>query len=385
MWRWVALVVLVVTISAIAAWLSVSMEADSSTDFLAFPAGKPVGAEPTGPQPKIELSAEAEHDFGIMAQQTKGTWEWVVKNAGEADLILTGTQPTCSCTVIDPKPDQDVKVAPGESYTVRVEWETRQFKDKYEKNARILTNDPKRPDLNFVVTGVVQPAIMTFPEDGVVNAQNVSNDGPHEFRVFLASPDRPETKIVEIQTSRPDLLDVKQETLTPKELEPVGAKAGYKLTVVVKPTPSLGVFREEVIVKTDHPLRDEVRLTVAGQVVGPITVTPAEGVRLANVEGEKGKSGAVFLTVRGQEKTNFEVTTVPGNLKVEVVPLDEGKQESGASKAVGGGLSRRYRVDVAVPAGSPPGVITKPIVLRTDHPMAAEVQVPVYVRVLGKG
>lgn len=384
MWRWLALVVLVVAISAIAAWVSVSLPGDSSTSSsLAFPTGTQDSTEPKGPLPKLVVSDETEYDFGTMAQQTKGTHEWVVKNEGPGELILTGTQPTCSCTVIDPKPDEEVKVPPGDSYTVRVEWETRQFQDKYEKTARILTNDPGRPDLTFVVLGIVRPAVVTYPADGFVNAQTVSNDTSHGFEVVLTSPDRPETKILDMQSSRPDLIDLEKIPLTEAELARLEAKAGYKVTVVIKPTPILGTFREEVVVKTDHPLRDEVRLVVAGRVVGPISITPPVGIRMTDVEGPKGKTSVVILAVRGQDETHFEVASVPGKLEVKVVPLDEGSTEGKDQKdAVSG--NHRYRIEVTVPPGTPPGVIEQPILLKTDHPRASEVQVPVYIRILGK-
>ena len=382
MWRWLALVVLVVAISAVAAWVSVALPGKTRSDSLAFPTGNLTSTEPKGPQPKLLIDDETEFDFGTMAQQTKGNHEWLVRNEGEGELILTGTEPTCSCTVIDPKPGEDVKVPPGESYTVRVEWETRQFQDKYEKTARILTNDPSRPDLTFVVSGVVRPAIVMFPSDGFVNVQTISNDTPHEFQVLLTSPDRPETKIVDMQSSRPDLIELEQKPMQDFELAPVNAPSGTKVIVIVKPTPNLGSFREEVVIKTDHPLRDEVRLVVAGRVVGPISITPAIGLRMTDVEGSKGKSSFVILTVRGQDKTNFEVASLPGKLEVNVVPLDTEPTTEGGQKD--GSASHRYRVDIAVPAGSAPGVIDRPIRLKTDHPRASEVQVPVYVRILGK-
>ena len=384
MWRWLALVVLVVAISAVAAWVSISLPGNSSTSSsLAFPTGIQDSTEPKGPLPKIVVSDETEYDFGTMAQQTKGTREWVVKNEGPGELILTGTQPTCSCTVIDPKPDEDVKVAPGESYTVRVEWETRQFQDKYEKTARILTNDPSRPDLTFVVSGIVRPAIVTYPADGFVNAQTVSNDAPHGLEVVITSPDRPETKILDMQSSRPDLIALEQIPLSEAEMTRLETKGGYKVIVVIKPTPILGSFREEVVIKTDHPLRDEVRLVVAGRVVGPISITPPVGIRMTNVEGPKGKTSVVILAVRGQERTSFEVASVPGKLEVKVVPLDEGSTEGTDEKDAASG-NHRYRVEITVPPGTPPGVIDQPIVLKTDHPRASEVQVPVYIRILGK-
>ena len=40
---------------------------------------------------------------------------------------------------------------------------------------------------------------------------------------------------------------------------------------------------------------------------------------------------------------------------------------------------------VTIPPRTPPGVIAGPIVLKTDHPLAGEVKIPVHVVVLGAG
>lgn len=379
MWRWLLLVVLVVGFSAIAAVVSTSLTAGrGSSDLLAFPTGKPAGKTPTGPPPKLVLDEEPHYDFGVMAQQRKGERSWVIRNEGQGPLVLTGTQPTCSCTVLDPRPGQDVTVEPGSTYTVRVEWETRTYVDKYKKDARILTNDPKRPEITFLVTGEVQPAVMTYPPDGIINAADVPNDGPHEFIALVGSKDRPETKVVDVQTTRPDLIEVKAEPLNAQEIQRGGGfESGTKVRIVVKPTPNLGAFREEVIIKTDHPLRDEVRMTVVGKVVGPVTLTPGMGVRMADVPSAKGRDGFVILTVRGQDETKIEVEKAPEHLVARVEPMDDPTAKAANVP------SHRYRLSVSVKPGTPPGVIQRPIVLKTDHPMAREVQVPVYVRVLG--
>lgn len=404
MWRWLVLVLLVVVLSAAAAWVSMTMAPTHMSSSTPFPVGTSDRAASSGPQPKVRLDVDPNYDFGVMAQQTKGRREWVVHNDGAAVLKLTGTQPACSCTVIDPKPDQEVQIQPGQSFTVKIEWETRQFVDHIEKNARVLTNDPARPDINFIVSGEVHPAILTEPPDGVLDVRNLPNDEPHEFHAGIYSPDRPDLKILSMQTTRPELLDVSyEERERTLPMKPTGhAAAGaemppgdaakpaadglkvkaYEVKIVVKPTPILGTFREEIIVKTDHPLRDELRFTVVGRVLGPIAVTPPNGVRMIDVSGPKGGHSFVTLTVRGQESTEFKVAHAPAKFEVKVTPFNT-EEPAPASGAGATAAVKRYRVDVTVPAGSQPAVIDDPIRLETNHPLAKEVEVPLHVRILG--
>ncbi len=345
---------------------------------LAFPTANDADV----PQPLLAIDADPLHQFGTMSQQSKDTHEWVVTNDGEGDLILTGTQPSCSCTVVDPKPDEDILLKPGESHTVKVEWETRQYTGEFRKTAQILTNDPRRPAIEFVIEGRIEPPVLVLPTDGLIQAGSISNESPHTYKALLASADRPDVAISEISTSRPDLLDVSYAPLSKDELAQVRALAptidrGHCVTVTVKPSTNLGQFQDDVVIKTDHPLRDEVRLTIAGKVVGPITVTPNEGVRLSAVPSNEGQEGSALLWVRGQSETRFEVARAPAGTLVTIEPADA----SAGSSAKG----RAYRLLLKVPAGQQPGVINDQILLDTDHPQASRVAVPVYIRILGQG
>ncbi len=134
----------------------------------------------------------------------------------------------------------------------------------------------------------------------------------------------------------------------------------------------LGSFREEVVVHTDHPRQPEIRLTLLGRVVGPIVVSP-DRLRLTNVSSSQGAEPELKIVVRGKRATKFEVVHTPPTFKAEVVPNEKGAQ---------GGL---YRLVVTIPPGIAPGTIDGEIVLKTDHPLASEVKIPVNVFVQDAG
>lgn len=378
MLRWLILVVLIVIVSASAAMLSTRLAPEEPAfDGVKLPSA---AIDPNAPAPVLVVDQALLHDFGIMAQQKKGRHKWIIKNEGEGVLNLIGTEPTCSCTVLNLKRDETYPLKPGESYTLDVEWETRGNSGPYEKQARVLSNDPKKPDMTFIVKGIVRPSIVMMPPEGLISTGNVSNLEPKQFHALIGSPDRPETKILSTTVSRPELLDVEVTPLTKDELaqlhESMTLTSGYRVTVTVKPTPALGAFSEEVVLKTDHPDREEVRMTVAGKVVGPISVMPSS-VRLSEVSSRTGDTTSVMLWVQGQEETEFTVVEKPDNVKVAVVPVDvQGKAKSASG--------RSYRMTVTVEPGIPSGVVNAPIVLKTNHPKAGEVHVPVQIVVVGE-
>jgi hypothetical protein len=321
-----------------------------------------------------------EHDFGVMSQLKTGRRQWTIRNDGPGDLELMGGEPACSCTVMNLKKGQKHVLKPGETYSVDVEWETRMNVDAYRKSASIYTNDPRKPELAFVVKGQVKPPLLMIPADGVIDARTVSNSAPRQVGAIIGSPDREELKITSVTVSRPDLLEAEVRRLGDDDIKKSEVKIGYEIEITIKPTPKLGTFTEEVVLRTDHPDRPEVRLTVMGKVIGPISVTPAV-VQIKDVASRAGgESTSVALWVQGEDETEFTVASKPEKLKVAITRADDKPQAAGAEVK-----GHMYRMDVTVEPDASPGLIDEPIVLHTNHPMAGEVTVPVHILVLGAG
>jgi len=378
MMRWLALAVLVVAISGAAAWLSLSVPTGEAMSEIPFAAASDRD-EFQGPRPTLVLDQRTTFDFGVMGQDAVGTRDFVFGNEGPGDLVLTGTQPSCSCTVGNLQPGESKVVPPGEQFTVTIRWETRQYVGRYEKYAVIDTNDPQRPQISFTVQGEVQPDVLTLPEDRRIDLRQVSNEATREYHAIVASPSRPETQITGLSSTRPALFTLSHRPLTEEELAKLKLKTGHRVTIEVPPSSDLGPFLEEVIVQTDHPKRPEVRLTVGGTIVGPVSVVPSV-VRMNDVSSRRGDDTAVLIWVRGRgEPTSYRVERKPDALEVAIAPVDD--KDRGTSETA----SRTYRMTVAVKPGTPPGVLDDPIVLSSDHPKAAEVVVPVEIRVLGEG
>lgn len=61
------------------------------------------------------------HDYGNIMQGDNGTCEFVFKNTGKADLLLTNCRSSCGCTVPEwPKNP----IAPGKKATIKVKYNT---------------------------------------------------------------------------------------------------------------------------------------------------------------------------------------------------------------------------------------------------------------------
>ncbi len=377
MTRWLVLGVVVVALS-VAAVVVVPMlprEVSSEGERIDVFPGSSVKKGPPG---RLVLDQATSFDFGLMAQKTKGEHVWILKNEGEGEVELIKGPSSCSCTIANFSDSQDSFILKPKADTkIRLEWNTREFDGSYTKDATIyVRNDPERKELKLAIAGKVQPAMKVMPDNRLIDFGQVPNDQSKKERAALGSADRPDFKIKSLRTSRPELLKATFRPMPDEDRSSFEAiKGGYRIDVELLPTSDLGVFSEEVIVETDHPLVPEVRLVAAGKRTGAVSVFP-EVVTMRNVQGIKGGESAVMILVRNaSESTKFEVAEKPENLKVTLVSADD---KAGTSVKV-----RQLKMTVTVPPGTPPGITDGKIVLKSDHPQASRITIPVDVTVVG--
>jgi hypothetical protein len=362
MLRWVILSVVVVVLAA-AATLAVQYST------LSNPAWKlPASRKKEGPQPRLEVTGPLTHEFGAMATQKVGTHTWTLSNVGEADLDIWLGSSTCSCTVPKLKGEGTQEtVRPGGTTEIEVEWRTKELNGEFAKSVTIGTSDPDRPELRFSIHGEVHSPVVVLPtpHDGVISLGDISTDEVKRMALAVFSPDRPELKLTKLSSSKPELISLKAEPMKPPERDSLKIKAGYRVEIEIKPGASLGTFREEMTIETDHPDQPQVQLVLAGTTSGPISVVPS--ILRFVTSGRAMQSGQVSLLVRGGRSTSFTVASKPANVEIAIVPNET---ES---------LKGRYRLTVTVLPQAPPGIIDGEIILQTDYPNARELKIPVSI------
>ena len=86
--------------------------------------------------------------------------------------------------------------------------------------------------------------------------------------------------------------------LTPEEAKRIKVDAGYQVDVEVKAGMPIGRFQDELLIETDHPLKPEVKVTLVGNITGPIQLIP-ERLTMTSVSSSQGASRDMTLLVRG--------------------------------------------------------------------------------------
>jgi hypothetical protein len=377
MTRWILLALLIVALSAIGTVAVGVLPGGADSDVQ----GPIADSKPKGPGPfgKAVVDGDLTYNFGTMSQMNEGTHTWTLTNKGQGNLTLTKGSASCTCTIANLAQGEKAVVKPNESTKIALTWETRMKNGHFETSATIyVENDLDNTQLEFHIEGTVRPAILTVPQEPIIDYGSVSNDQPHMGHVAMWSPDRPDLKIESFQVSNPDRLEVTQKPLGEKErkeLKQAGIDAGpgYQVDIKLKPGTSLGPFREEVRIKTDHPRQQELVLSVSGRMMGPVSVTP-EQIRAFRISSHDGGEVSATIWVRNRDSvTTFSVAKAPEGLKVEVTPVDV--------NLVDNIKARQYRMTVKVAPGTPIGEMRGTIELKTDDPRAELVKVPVDIRV----
>ncbi|QDT17925.1 DUF1573 domain-containing protein [Alienimonas californiensis] len=368
----------------------------------------------TGPHPKIEVE-EPQYDFGTVALGESDSHTFVVKNVGEADLILGEPITTCKCTA--PEAGTGKPIPPGESTTVTLTYTPEKVANEFAQRAFIHTNDPADPRLELEVHGSVEELLRAFPSSmldfGVVDGKEsvtksfkvlsrlrdeIKVTGTESASDYLKVTTSPADLSEPINPGEEESEDVPEEERrpAPKSAAELGFTGGIVVTVELLPGMPIGRFRETVAVNFDEAPPDPQRAAegkiavdysnmkaeVVGTVRGPFAFVPVQrenqkflpsalAFDLGAFSADEGAKGTLQLFVDGMEEP-LELTDIQSTEKyvqLEVRRDPSFSVESGRQKLF---------LDFVVPPGSPPAQHIRKgkviVTANTNHPDGRKLQ-----------
>jgi len=336
---------------------------------------------------------ETRHEFGTIGTGAEGTHEFEIRNAGPKPLVLTRGATSCSCTVSDFESadggDEGARkeVPPGGSTRVRLKWRGKGAGGPFRQQATVFTNDPRRPEVAFVIEGTVVPTWKAVPES-IALPTIATGAGTHaEAKLFTFGTARPEVlELALADAQAAQFFELASTPLAAAELESEpGATGGFTISLRVLPGLPLGPVRQTIKARLKIPEDVAAELPVEGTVSGALALaggawdSSRQALLLGTVSGRTGSRTEVFLTAKGPHATAVKPTVrevLPGTLVVEV----------GAAKPVGDRGMVRIPISITIPPGSPPanhrcsdqGPAGR-IVLDTGHPETPVFSIPVCV------
>ena len=328
-----------------------------------------------GRQPRVKVD-ETEFDFGIVEKNPsseKGEHLFYIENVGDADMTLADGGKGCFCTEFTISRSL---IKPGEKATVKFMWDGARSGATFNQGIRVLTNDPDRKEVMFVVRGLyTSPLVCDLGEITMLNA-TTTQETSRSFRLMGfeknedGSPFPLEIERVEISDPEHFTVDAQREdlsSLTESDLKNklfMQTQNLFHCVVTMKPGMPQGAFKENLRFYTNSPKMPYLDVVVSGQVIGNNVKVVGSAyddkvsgvLKLDSVSQSVGKKSNLRITIFDRihcDENTVKVKSVrPDWLKVTLTYPEEELQKSAPVRMIG--------VEVEVPPGSPQGAFVGP-------------------------
>jgi len=289
----------------------------------------------------VRRGGEVRHDFDIL-------------NGGDAPLEITEVKATCGCMVTR----HASRIAPGGVGSVSVVMTTDDFTGPVAKAVTVFTNDAANPRLDLVLKANILTLVEVRP--GYARFIVVQGEGAEPVSQELAAPQMEGFEVLAARSPFP-FLDA--EVRPPAE----DGEGGWRVELTLGSDAPVGPLTDYVVVRTNHPEREEIRIPVSGFVRPPVAVAPAI-FDFGQHDPAEPLPGLIEVRVLSSRPVQLgEVTTdVPG-LQTEVETVEEG---------------RSYNLRITLAPGAAKGKRTGVLTLQTDSRLQPVLEIPVTGTVL---
>ena len=287
------------------------------------PATAPAAAKPAdpkaAPKPKA-VAVEPVADMGSVPKGDKVTHDFIIKNEGDADLMITNVQPACGCTVAE----FDKVIKAGQTGKVHAVVDTSSFSGPIAKGVSVFTNDPATPKIDLTLRAKVDPYISAKPGYArYIVVQGESQEGT--ITQGLWAPDGSSWDITGVDSPFP-YLKVTYREAKPEERVPEAKGKQWEIEMKLSNDAQVGPLADNVTVHTNHPKQKIVLIPVSGFVRPVMAVTPPVA-DFGKIELKEPLRKS--LSIRNFATESIKVTSVESSLKGiegKLEPLTEGRE-----------------------------------------------------------
>ncbi len=279
-------------------------------------AQKPAAAKAVA-APKIEIGQETK-DMGTVPKGQVIETDFIIRNSGGSDLVITDARPSCGCTVSS----FDKLIKPGAEGKVHTSVDTKSFSGPISKSVLVVSNDPDRPQMNLFVKAIVKPFVDVAPQ-AYIRFSVVKGD-PASQDVILISDEKGFKPSV-VETAQPY---VKAEISPAGDKDKIAGRPGdqYKLAVAVTGDAPEGLLNAPVRISTGVSQQPTLEIPVSGIVRPRVSVTPVT-VNFGNFTPGKDPITRNIVITNNKPGSPVKVTKADVNIPgfvTDVVPTQEG-------------------------------------------------------------
>jgi Protein of unknown function (DUF1573) len=225
-------------------------------------ASAPAGAATKEPaKPSIEIPRIVQ-DFGDVFERATYEYAFVVRNRGQANLVIESVKPGCGCTVAE----FDSVIAPGKEGQIKLVLDGNRVHGKFEKSASVKTNDPDHSELTITLAGNEIPYVNIKPE-GTIYLHGRWGEKIEKSVTLTSNEKDRELKVTGVSSNIDDKITY--------SFEPGPKKGEYTINVKKNPDLPTSSAYGNLTVHTNSEKNPDTILQVHVMTKGSISVSPS--------------------------------------------------------------------------------------------------------------
>jgi len=219
-----------------------------------------------GNQPKA-VAEEMIKDFRTVNKGKRLVHEFVIRNDGDAVLEITEVKPSCGCTVAE----YPSSIPPGGSGVIKAAVDTRNLKGGIAKSVRVYTSDPENPQINLVIKANVKSAVEVDP--GYARFIAVYGEPQKNSVQTIWSDELQRLRITKVESPYP-FVGVSYRQVPEGEGDSGISGNQWQIEVKLDQEAPVGPMADFIVVTTNHPKLQTLRIPISGFVRPVLSVTP---------------------------------------------------------------------------------------------------------------
>lgn len=287
-----------------------------------------------------KMFAETKHDFGSIVRDARAEYRFVLKNIYADDVHIASVRSSCKCAT--PRIEKAL-LKTYEEGAIVAKINSDRLRGHQASTITVTIDKPYRAQVQLHVKVYIHGSVMITPE--AVRIGRVDQESPAEGMATVTYTRGEHWKILEVRSANPHL------SAEAIEISRGAGQVRYELQVHLDDSAPPGSIQDQLLLVTNDGQRSQVPVSVLGEVVPPISVSPASlflGVL------HPGEEVTKQLVVRGKEP--FRITKVERGCDC----FEFRRPKEGEPKRI-------HVVPLAFKAKQTPGRLEKKIRIETDY------------------
>jgi len=206
-------------------------------------------------------------DLGIVESGATVTHTFRLRNEGDSPLEIREVDPDCGCTVVE----YDRWIAPGQTGKVTAAVDVSTFVGPIAKYLVVLTNDSSNPEMSLAVKVEVRPLVQVYP--GYVRFLAVTGDQAQQADQTIWASDVDDFELLKVRSPYA-FVEARIREAEEGERRSEGQGRQWVVEVQLASNAPIGPMADHIVVETNHPEKQTVRIPVSGFVRPVLAVSP---------------------------------------------------------------------------------------------------------------